>query len=169
MPEPRRTSSLKTDRLGAAQWRRYRAVRLRALSEAPDAFARRLEEEAASDPAEWQALFHDDAATFVAVIDAADVGLVTGAKMRGREGVAGLFGLWVAPEARRRGVGDALVRAVVDWARGAGYARLLIEVADSNGPAVALYARAGFEPTGATGTMPPPREHITEHERALDL
>ncbi len=77
--------------------------------------------------------------------------------------------MWVAPEARGAGVGLALAQAVTEWARGAGFATLRLDVADANEPAVRLYARAGFAPTGAVGALPPPRAHITEHERALDL
>jgi ribosomal protein S18 acetylase RimI-like enzyme len=77
--------------------------------------------------------------------------------------------MWVAPEARGHGVGEQLILAVKDWARSAGHARLLLDVADGNLPAVALYERMGFEPTGEIGSLPPPREHVAEHRRALDL
>ena len=62
-----------------------------------------------------------------------------------------------------------LIEALIDWARTAGHDRLLLDVADTNLPAVRLYERMGFEPTGAVGSLPPPREHIREHGRALDL
>jgi hypothetical protein len=44
-----------------------------------------------------------------------------------------------------------------------------LEVGDTNAYAVRLYERAGFVPTGVTASLPPPRAHITEHERILDL
>ncbi len=160
---------MKAERLAAKDWERYRAIRLRALADAPDAFARTHAEEVKLKPEEWRARLSDQAATFAAVIEAADVGLVTGAELRGHDGIAGLFGLWVAPEARRRGVGEVLVSAVINWARTSAFTRVVIEVADNNKPAIELYARTGFAPTGATGNMPPPREHISEHERALEL
>lgn len=77
--------------------------------------------------------------------------------------------MWVAPGYRGRGVGHALVAAVAAWARSAGHRRLRLEVADHNAQAVRLYERAGFIATGAHGRLPPPRDHITEHERALVL
>ncbi len=157
------------ERLATEDWQRLRAIRLRALQEAPDAFARTHAEEAEFTPEDWQARLFGDAATFVAVIDGADAGLATGAKWRGRDGVAGLFGMWVAPEARGGGAGLALVQAVIDWARASGFKRLALDVGDDNLPAIGLYERAGFEPTGATATLPPPRDHIAEHERALEL
>jgi len=77
--------------------------------------------------------------------------------------------MWVAPEARGKSIGAALIAAVVDWARRQGFDRLLLDVADDNIPAISLYARKGFEPTGAVSSLPAPREHIVEHERALKL
>jgi dihydroorotate dehydrogenase electron transfer subunit len=57
--------------------------------------------------------------------------------------------LWiaVAPRARRRGLGAALVAIVADWARELG-GRVLLEVRGDNAAARALYARAGFVVVG---------------------
>jgi ribosomal-protein-alanine N-acetyltransferase len=52
----------------------------------------------------------------------------------------------VAPQERRRGVGGALVRDVIDYARRHAASRILLEVRASNDAARALYARLGFEP-----------------------
>ena len=84
-------------------------------------------------------------------------------------GEAGLYGMWVAPEARRSGLSGRLIGAVIAWARGAGFPRLLLEVGDANAPAIAAYRALGFVPTGRRGAMPAPRDHIAEHELALDL
>jgi ribosomal-protein-alanine N-acetyltransferase len=56
--------------------------------------------------------------------------------------------LAVLPEARRRGVGAALVAAAAREARARGAARLFLEVAEDNAPARALYAAAGFVQVG---------------------
>jgi GNAT superfamily N-acetyltransferase len=157
-------------RMGPEQWERVRAIRLRALRDTPDAFATTAADEELREPESWRArLASPEAATFVAREGAEDVGLVTGAAFRGRAGAAGLFGMWVAPAARGTGVGDGLVEAVVAWARAAAYARAVLEVGDVNDAAIRLYERHGFAPTGATGTLPPPRTHVREHERALEL
>ncbi len=149
---------------------RARSVRLRALGDAPDAFARTLAEEEAQAPEFWlKWLTNPQAATLLATLDDEDVGIVVGALFPERDGAAGLFAMWVAPEARGSGVGDRLVDAVVDWARAGGYARVVLEVGDTNVPAIRLYERKGFQPTGRTGTLPEPRTHIREHERALVL
>lgn len=55
--------------------------------------------------------------------------------------------LAVAPWARRRGVGRALLEACVREGRRAGRRRLTLWVTTDNAPARALYAAAGFEET----------------------
>ena len=158
------------ERMGPDGWERVRSIRLRALADAPDAFGTTLAEDQARPLAEWRARIEDPlAASFLATCDGRDVGLVTGRRWDGIEGAAGLFGMWVAPEFRRRGIGQGLVDAVVAWARTAGFARVLLDVADTNLPAIRLYASRGFEPDGVTGSQPAPRQHILEHRRALEL
>lgn len=158
------------ERIGPDGVERVRAVRLRALEDSPDAFWTTLDEELATPAERWrERLAAPDAATFLAHRDGLDLGLVVGAPHHEGDGGAGLYAMWVAPETRGAGVGDALVAAVVAWARSAGHRTLRLEVADLNEKAIRLYARAGFTPTGATSTMPAPREHLTEHERALAL
>lgn len=167
---PRARGALTIERVGPEAFQRVRAVRLRALRDAPDAFWVIAEEEEATTAAQWRGrLARPDAATFLAVRDGVDVGLAIGARRHGHEGVAGLYAMWVAPEARGSGAGVALIGAVVGWARAAGHRSLRLEVADTNEPALRLYARLGFVPTGAVGTMPAPRDHISEHERVLEL
>jgi ribosomal-protein-alanine N-acetyltransferase len=60
---------------------------------------------------------------------------------------AELLLLAVRPAARRRGVGSALLRAVIGEARERGAARLHLEVRAGN-DAVSLYGRCGFEKIG---------------------
>jgi ribosomal protein S18 acetylase RimI-like enzyme len=161
--------AIRFDRLAVGDWERYRSIRLRALQDAPNAFARTHDEEAAFSPDKWRARLAGHSITVIAVSSNVDVGVVSGATWQDRDGYAGLFGMWVADAARGRGVGDGLVKAVVNWARQSGYKYLALDVTDTNASAIALYARLGFEPTGACGRLPHPRDHITEHERRLTL
>jgi ribosomal protein S18 acetylase RimI-like enzyme len=59
--------------------------------------------------------------------------------------------LAVSPAAFRRGVGSALVAAVLD---AAGPARVVVSTGSANAPALALYRRAGFRATGTTSIAP---------------
>ncbi|MFC7550876.1 GNAT family N-acetyltransferase [Plantactinospora sp. GCM10030261] len=65
----------------------------------------------------------------------------------------------VAADARGRGVGTALCRDALDWARRAGYAGMQFNaVAEANRAAVELYRRLGFE---IVGTVPGAFAHPT--------
>lgn len=156
------------ERLTDVEAERLRAVRLRSLEDAPDAFGTRHADAAGWPPSRWVEQLAE-LATFVAVVDGQDAGLARGGAHSERADGAILLSMWVAPEARGRGVGEALIDAVADWARTRGFRRLFLDVADRNDAAIALYARKGFEPTGERGHLPPPREHVTEHERMLEL
>ena len=57
-------------------------------------------------------------------------------------------GLMVALDARRQGVGSALLQAAVDWAREAGIRKLELHVFPWNEAAIALYEAFGFEREG---------------------
>jgi len=57
-------------------------------------------------------------------------------------------GLMVAAEARRQGVGTALLQAAVDWARGAGVRKIELHVFPWNDAAIKLYDAFGFEREG---------------------
>jgi [ribosomal protein S18]-alanine N-acetyltransferase len=61
---------------------------------------------------------------------------------------AEILTLAVAPEARRRGLGAALVREAARLAQARGAAALHLEVAEDNLAARALYAKLGFAEAG---------------------
>ena len=54
----------------------------------------------------------------------------------------------VAPDARRQGVGRALIRTLLQRADDLALAFVTLEVRASNAPAIALYAGFGFDPVG---------------------
>lgn len=64
--------------------------------------------------------------------------------LEGRDDMALLWDLRVAPAVRRRGVGSALLNAVESRVRGRGAAELKVETQDVNVPACRFYARQGF-------------------------
>jgi ribosomal protein S18 acetylase RimI-like enzyme len=158
----------KIERLFVGDEDRLRRIRLRALRDAPDAFETTFEAASGQPLESWRQQL-ETLATFVAVADGLDVGMVRGARQDGRHETADLISMWVAPEARHRSLGSALIVAVVGWARSEGFQRLVLEVTEGNTAALALYARAGFIPTGHVGSMRLPRAHLREIELALTL
>jgi GNAT superfamily N-acetyltransferase len=131
-------------RVGPDDWADLRAVRLRALADAPDAFLTTLADAQASTDDEWRARARRrDAATFLA----GDAGMATGLVSPHLDATVELVGMWTAPEVRRTGVGATLVAAVLDWARSQGATRVVLDVAPGNHGATAFYERLGFEAT----------------------
>lgn len=137
-------------RVTADEWRALRDVRLRALADAPAAFETRFEE-ARERPERWwidwaaRSAAGDAQAMFLAWDGDAPVGI---AGTYVDDGTRWLISMWTAPEARGRGVGRALVDAVVAFASSAGSDALLLEVTDGNDAGAALYRSCGFVANG---------------------
>lgn len=72
---------------------------------------------------------------------------------------AELLNIAVAPSARRRGIGVALLRAAMETCRAHGAEWMLLEVREANVAARSLYERHGFTPVGRrAGYYHSPRE-----------
>ena len=95
-----------------------RDLRLRALQDAPLAFGSTYAREAAFDPELWEQRTHENAEgeRSIAFVLEPWAGMAVGATRDDEPGVAHLYGMWVAPEARGAGAGRALVDAVIAWA-----------------------------------------------------
>jgi ribosomal protein S18 acetylase RimI-like enzyme len=136
---------------------RLRDLRLRALRDAPYAFAT-TSDEAAARPAEywerWTRAPADEQVTIVAVDGDRWVGMVSGWLPEQTPNRAWLAQLWVDPAVRRAGLGLRLIEAIVAWARERGMVALELSVTTNNPAAAALYARAGFVETGRRRPLP---------------
>ena len=135
--------------LALHEWPLLREIRLRALADAPDAFGRTFDEERVRPDAEWEAQLARSVrsdATLTAVAERAGraVGFVHAQIHPGEPPTAELYGMWVAPAARRTGAGRALVDAIAAWARSRGATRLALNVTQGNAAAERLYERAGL-------------------------
>ena len=128
-----------------------RQVRLGAVADAPSAFATDLERERARTPEDWRRWLSPGATLLWQEGGSPAQGLVAGVIDGG--GSAHLAALWVHPDRRGRGVGDALVAGLVGWAHGE-RRRLSLQVVASNEHARHLYDRHGFVVVGdpAIGT-----------------
>ena len=141
--------------VGPDDWESHRDIRLEMLVAAPDAFWFTHADEAVYDEADWRERIEG-----AWLVQARDASGVLGSAGLGshwepeRATVATLFGMYVAPRARGRGVGEALVHAVLDEARRRGKSEVVLEVTSNNPAARALYERCGFAVTGATHPHP---------------
>ncbi|MCW3037091.1 MAG: acetyltransferase, partial [Actinobacteria bacterium] len=121
-------------RVRPEEWQSLRDVRLRALKDAPSAFATRFEEARERPDALWidwaaKSAEGDGRAMFLAWDGAAVVGMVGTFVEDGRPW---LIAMWTDPDARGRGVGRALVEATAAFAREAGSGELFLQVLEGN-------------------------------------
>jgi GNAT superfamily N-acetyltransferase len=130
------------ERLQPGEGQRWRQIRLQALHEAPHAFGTTYAAAMQWTAERWEAQVIE-LPTFVAVVDDHDVGVARGAIHRDRD-LRELISMWVAPSARRQGIGVQLIESVAAWAKAAGASALVLDVVATNAPAIALYERAGF-------------------------
>ncbi len=160
---------------GSEDWRAYRSIRLAALEDAPHAFSSTLAREQAFAEADWRRRLDGGNLTLVAHLAGLPVGLAGGLRpgvygdaTEAARAAAHLVQMWVHPSQRGRGVGEALVRGVIEWARDLGCPELRLWVIEANTPATALYARLGFTDTGARSTVRDDDPRV-EVEMALPL
>lgn len=80
-----------------------------------------------------------------AVLVAEQAGAIVGSAMVGHDGHRGwVYYVAVSPDARRGGLGRALMAAAEDWLRAAGAPKLQLMVREGNAEALAFYAALGL-------------------------
>jgi GNAT superfamily N-acetyltransferase len=142
-------------------WQTLKSVRLAALREAPYAFGSTYEKERQWDDDKWREWASwgqqgEQEVIFLAYDASGPVGMVGAFR---EEDAVLLIAMWVAPTARRQGVGRALVEAVVSWAAQLDVRQVILWVADDNTAARDLYSSVGFRPTGETEPLPSDPSH----------
>lgn len=131
----------------AEDWQAWRQLRLDALRDAPGAFTTKLAEwqgEGDTEP-RWRDRLSAVAFNVIADLDGKPAGMVS-AIQNGDD--VELISMWVVPFARGRGVGDALVDAVLGWEAIEPTGRVGLCVMEGNDHAAALYRRHGFGDAG---------------------
>jgi ribosomal protein S18 acetylase RimI-like enzyme len=138
----------------ADDWELMRDVRLAALAEAPYAFGSTHAGEVDFTEERWRGRISERSVTFFAHEETADVAPAGLAGVYVEDGEPELVSMWVRPSARGLGVGEALVEAAAAWAKARDFRSLFLWVTESNPPAVRLYKRCGFIPTGESQPLP---------------
>jgi ribosomal protein S18 acetylase RimI-like enzyme len=152
-------------RVRVHEWAALRDTRLRALADAPDAFATTYAE-ACARPEQWwrdwarRTAGGADQAMFLAWLERRPIGIAGAFRTGGRIDV---ISMWTTPERRGEGVGRALLDAAVAFA---GEAEVHLGVTETNAGARRFYERYGFVPTGVTEPLRP-SSSLQVHELVL--
>src|SRR3982074_1064349 len=143
-------TTLSVRHLEVEDWVLYRAVRLAALADAPEAFGSTLGREQGFTEDRWRERLAKRN-QFVAEDGGDTCGLI--GIIPAGPGIAELVSTWVRHTTRGRGVGDLLVLAALRWATDHDFAQVQLWVAEGNDRAERLYARHGFQRTGSVQTV----------------
>ncbi len=135
-----------------ADWQALRDIRLLALRDAPYAFSSSYAREAAFEEAEWRQRAARDGSFMAFLPEAVPAGLAGG--FQPGAGPVELVAMFVRPQARGRGVGEALIDAVIAWARKRDATSVHLWVTETNKPARSLYERCGFSSTAERQPLP---------------
>lgn len=158
-------------RIRPDDWRELRDVRLRALADAPSAFGSTLAREAAFPDDVWRERAAQGRTLLARTAPDGGppddggpagndrspgpvVGIAAVVPSPDDATVAELVSVWVEPGARGSGVAASLLARAEDLAAGLGARTLALWVTATNAPALRLYERAGFAPTGETQPLP---------------
>jgi ribosomal protein S18 acetylase RimI-like enzyme len=140
---------------GMADWRAWRDIRLQALRDAPDAFASTFAEQNTLGEDHWRQRVAGGGlflAWIPAVSAAEPAGMAGG--YQATPGTVELISMFVRPQARGRSVGEALIDAVIGWARERDATSVHLWVTETNKHARLLYERCGFSVTGERQPLP---------------
>jgi GNAT superfamily N-acetyltransferase len=133
----------------------FRDIRLEALRDAPEAFGSTYAREVAFAEADWQRRIARGG-NFLGYLPEASAtepaGLIGGYQEDPQ--LVELVSMYIRPRARGRGVGEALIATVIDWAASRNAASVHLWVTEPNKPARLLYERCGFALTGERQSLP---------------
>jgi ribosomal protein S18 acetylase RimI-like enzyme len=140
-------------RIGASEGPVVKSVRLRSLATDPSSFASTYAREAAFAEDEWTDWAAGDASgsemtTLLAMRLREPVGLVAAYRDELQRNLFHLVAMWVAPEARREGIGRRLLDEIEEWIASSGGTCVQLSVADQALAAIRLYDAAGYRPDG---------------------
>jgi ribosomal protein S18 acetylase RimI-like enzyme len=158
----------------------YRLMRLRALTDSPSVFGSTFQREIAFSPQVWtQRLMNPHQITFIATTSSSvdlielpadcetwnqpcqlkvtdqslPLGVITCIQSFDNPEDARIVGFWVSPEARRQGIGKALIEKALDWANQRveeqeRFKSVVLGVCKDNWAARGLYEKCGFTRAG---------------------
>ena len=147
---PSETPEIAIITLPVDRWEECRDLRLAALKAEPTAFGEPYARAALRTPDEWRERLASASSWLVFAEQGARlVGLAGAFVDAGEPGAVNIVSVYVDPSVRGRGVGRALLTALIDRVAEASHpARFRLRVNDTNAPAIALYRSLGFMAVG---------------------
>jgi len=141
-------------RAGWSDWSIYRAHRLEALLDSPEAYDETYPEASKLVDGKWQERVTNDARPLYLAFDGDQlVGSMSGGMNDEYPGTYWLFGLFVTPSARGTNAATMLMEATAQWCREQGGESLNLFVTVSQERAIAFYKKIGFVETGDGRSM----------------
>ncbi|MEO5916236.1 MAG: GNAT family N-acetyltransferase [Luteolibacter sp.] len=142
-------------RLNPGEASLYRAIRLEALKESPEAFGSTYQSALERDDASWVAQADasargEDRATFVVLTDR-PVGLAALYRIPEHPDQGELLQMWIAPDLRGGSAAADLLDSVFQWASTRSFRIIRAEVTAGNGRAFRFYEKYGFRPVDPAG------------------
>ncbi len=143
-----------------ADWQAWRGIRLQALRDAPDAFSSVYADQVRLGEDHWRQRVSGGGLflAYVPEVSPPEASTFEPAGMAGgyREvpGVVELISMFVRSQARGRGVGEALIDAVIGWGRARDATSVHLWVTETNKNARLLYERCGFTATAERQPLP---------------
>lgn len=135
-------------RLPIERWRDLKSLRLEALEQDELAFGSSSEEEARFDCNTWKeripnAILALDGETLIGMVSVS-------VQQRVKRGhVAGIYGMYVKPSYRGRGIGTMLLESALDFiSKKQGVVKAELSVSATQTPAFNMYKKMGFETAG---------------------
>jgi len=138
-----------------ADWQALRDIRLQALRDAPYAFGSTYADQVKFGEADWRQRI-TRGGTFLAYLPEVSVSEPAGMAGGYQEapGTVELISMFIRPRARGRGVGEALIGAVIGWALARDATSVHLWVTETNSHALRLYQRCGFTVTAERQPLP---------------
>ena len=139
----------------ARDWEAFRDIRLEALRDAPEAFGSTFAREVVFAEADWQRRIarRGNFLGYLPEASATEPAGLIGA-FEEDPGVFELVSMYVRRRGRGRGVGEALIATVIDWATVRNAKSVHLWVTETNKPARLLYERCGFTLTAERQPLP---------------
>jgi ribosomal protein S18 acetylase RimI-like enzyme len=151
---------MKTRRAASGEEALLRTLRLEALTLDPYAFGSTYERELARTVEDWRR-WMSPGVVFILEDAQGARGMVAAAHDPDDPAIVDLMAMWVQPEARGSGGADALLAAVLGWARSERATAVRLQVVHDNQRARGFYERHAFKLTGAT--------RVRERDLALEI